>query len=165
MKVFFLFNSHFPHGGVKVCDYSQGRQSHGLHAAGDKVSPARNDPPYAASSTPYLPSPCARSAILIQNGKAIFPVRFAWIVQCVQAAKGVLMLCLTRYQKTLCGQRYSRPDPAGEITGAFCARMCARRCRPQPRYGSGAMLNAAVGLAMADAGSTHGWCLVRQPKV
>lgn len=41
------------------------------------------------------------------------------------------------YQETPQGRRYSVPEPAGESTGAFCARMCARQYRPQPRYGSG----------------------------
>ena len=43
------------------------------------------------------------------------------------------------------GRRYSVPVPAGETTGSLCARMCASKCRPQPRHGSGVIAVTADG--------------------
>jgi len=46
-------------------------------------------------------------------------------------------LACASHPETLRGQRYSVPVPAGAKTGSLCARMCARRCRPQPRHDAG----------------------------
>jgi hypothetical protein len=64
------------------------------------------------------------------------------------AMKGPLVPCLdstTSPQETLRVEWYSVPAPTGETMGSFCARMRAKRCRPQPRHASTAIAATADG--------------------
>ncbi|CAM5214752.1 hypothetical protein CDEF62S_04048 [Castellaniella defragrans] len=45
------------------------------------------------------------------------------------------------------------PVPAGVKTGSVCARICARRFRPQPRYGPGVIADKQTGLATTGPAS------------